>query len=71
MIKTYLSIGAFVASIIVAFIALFLPPTGVIDTSVLWFTAQLLCFTSGMLGINMHVDNLKQVITTTKNENNK
>lgn len=50
-VKCIMSIVAFVAALIIGFIALFIPPTGVIDQSVLWFTAQLLVFTSGILGI--------------------
>lgn len=50
-IKCIMSIVAFVAALIIGSIALFIPPTGVIDQSVLWFTAQLLVFTSGILGI--------------------
>lgn len=69
-LKQWLSIGAFIASIVIGFIALFLPPTGVIDSSVLWFVAQLLCFTAGLLGINLNIDNIKQTIKTTK-ENDK
>lgn len=65
-IKPYLSIGAFIASILIGFIALFIPPAGVIDASVLWFTAQLLCFTAGILGINLNIDSLKQKINTNK-----
>ena len=50
-IKCIMSIVAFVAALIIGFVALFIPPTGIIDQSVLWFTAQLLVFTSGILGI--------------------
>lgn len=49
--KYIMSIAAFVAALIIGFIALFLPPIGIIDQSVLWFTAQLLVFTSGLLGV--------------------
>lgn len=60
-IKAIMSIVAFLAAIVIGFIALFIPPTGIIDASVLWFTAQLLVFVSGLLGINLSIDNLKQV----------
>lgn len=50
-VKCIMSIAAFVAALVIGFVALFIPPTGVIDQSVLWFTAQLLVFTSGILGI--------------------
>lgn len=71
-LRNSLSLLSFVAALIVGFIALFLPPTGIIDASVLWYTAQLLVFTSGLLGINMNIDSLKQIAktTTTKNEDN-
>lgn len=64
-IKPYLSIAAFVSAIVIGFIALLLPPMGIIDPSVLWFTAQLLVFTSGLLGINFNIDSLKQKASTT------
>ena len=50
-VKSIMSIFAFIAALIIGFVALFLPPIGIIDQSVLWFTAQLLVFTSGILGI--------------------
>ena len=49
--KSIMSIVAFIAALIIGFVALFLPPIGIIDQSVLWFTAQLLVLTSGLLGI--------------------
>lgn len=51
-IKNILSIMSFLSSIVIAYIAVFLPPLGIIDNSVLWFTAQLLLFTTSLLGIN-------------------
>lgn len=70
-IKHIISIVAFLAAVVIGFIALFMPPTGVIDASVLWFTAQLLVFVSGILGINMNIDNLKQFASTSKSKDNK
>ncbi len=67
-IKIILSVVAFVAAIVIGFIALFIPPTGIIDASVLWFTAQLLVFVSGLLGINFSIDNLRQVVHTNKSK---
>ena len=64
VLKGIISFVAFVAAIIIGFIALFIPPEGVIDASVLWFTAQLLVFTSGILGINISLDSLKHTGTT-------
>lgn len=67
-IKAIISIVAFLAAIVIGFIALFLPPTGQLDPSVLWFTAQLLVFVSGLLGINLKLDSLKQIASTSKKE---
>lgn len=53
--KYYYSTLSFVASIFVGIYAMFMPPIGIIDNSVLWFIAQLLLFTSSILGINYHV----------------
>ena len=64
VLKGIISVVAFVAAIIIGFIALFIPPEGVIDASVLWFTAQLLVFTSGILGINISLDSLKHTGST-------
>lgn len=71
VLKGIISIVAFVAAIIIGFIALFIPPEGVIDASVLWFTAQLLVFTSGILGINISLDSLKHTGTTNHSDRNK
>lgn len=65
-LKALISVGAFISAVVVGFIALFLPPTGAIDPSVLWFTAQLLVFVSGLLGINLSIDSLKKKASTTK-----
>lgn len=56
MVKDIISIVSFLSAIVIGFIALFLPPPGIIDNSVLWFSAQLLLFVSGLLGINMNFD---------------
>lgn len=69
-LKSLISIISFLAAIVIGFIALFIPPTGVIDASVLWFTAQLLVFTSGLLGIDISIDSLKKKAETHKNINN-
>jgi hypothetical protein len=72
-IKQIISIIAFLSAIVIGFIALFIPPTGIIDASVLWFIAQLLVFVSGLLGINFSIDNIKQVaqVVGKKKEENK
>lgn len=59
-IKYGISILAFISAVVIGFIALFIPPQGVIDASVLWFTAQLLVFVSGLLGFNIELDSLKR-----------
>lgn len=43
---------------------MFTPPMAVIDSSVLWFTAQLLVFTASMLGIDFKITSLKDVFKT-------
>lgn len=53
--RLIMSYIAFISAIIVGFIALFIPPKGIIDNSVLWFIAQLLLFTASILGIDYHV----------------
>lgn len=53
MKKSNYAVVSFFSSIIIGFCALILPPLGIIDDSVLWFTAQLLIFTSSILGIDM------------------
>lgn len=58
-----MAIIAFIAAIIAGFAAMIIPPTGVIDASVLWFVAQLLVFTSTLLGLSMQIDSLKQTAT--------
>lgn len=52
-IKPIISVVAFISAIVIGFIALLLPPQGIIDSSVLWFTSQLLVFVSSLLGINL------------------
>ena len=54
-LQSIFSIISFICSILIGFIALFLPPCGVIDTSVLWFTSQLLLFTASILGLDSYV----------------
>ena len=54
-IKIVFAILSFISAIVIGFWAMFLPPPGVIDSSVLWFIAQLLVFTSTIIGIDYHV----------------
>lgn len=67
--KHILSIISFACALILGFIALFLPPQGVIDSSVLWFTSQLLVFVATMLGVNLSIDNFKKKVTNMKGDN--
>lgn len=55
--KVIIAYICLVAAIIIGFIALFIPPQGIIDSSVLWFSAQLLLFTASILGLDYHVFN--------------
>lgn len=55
-IKKIAAIIAFLCSIIVGFIALYIPPQGVIHDSVLWWVAQLLLFTAHILGITFDIN---------------
>lgn len=55
-LRKTLSLISLLAAIGLAIAALIVPPTGIIHTSVLWFTSQCFVFISGLLGINMTVD---------------
>lgn len=61
-LKEYLAIASFIASICFGVAAFTVPPLGIIDPSVLWWLAQLLCFSATLLGFSMTIDNLKQKI---------
>lgn len=52
-VKNIISIVCMVAAIVIAFVALYCPPVGVIDTSVLWFTAQLMVFVASIIGVKL------------------
>lgn len=66
LVKQVVSILAFITAVVIGFIALFIPPAGIIDASVLWFTAQLLVFVSGLLGIDLSIDAGKKTVSTSK-----
>lgn len=55
--KVVLADVSFFCSIIIGFIAMFMPPMGIIDNSILWFVAQLLLFTSSIIGIDYKIFN--------------
>lgn len=63
-----MAIGAFISALVIGFAALFIPPMGIIDASVLWFTAQLLVFVSGILGFNLKYDLLNRTAETHKSK---
>lgn len=44
-----------IMAIIISFVALFLPPTGIIDSSVLWLIAQALLFTSSLWHLSDYI----------------
>jgi uncharacterized membrane protein YadS len=66
-IKALISSIAFLSAVVIGFIALFIPPQGAIDSSVLWFTAQMLLFVSALLGVNLSLDNIGMNGKTSKN----
>lgn len=66
-LKFVIGIIAFIAAVVIGFIALFMPPQGIIDASVLWFTAQLLVFVCSLLGVNLEYDFLKKKAKTDGN----
>jgi uncharacterized membrane protein len=61
-LKAILSVLAFLTALVIGFIALFIPPEGIIDSTVLWFTAQMLLFVSGLLGVNLSFSGLKSFV---------
>lgn len=54
-VKSIIGIICLIASIAIATIALFMPVVGIIDSSVLWFTAQLLCLCASVIGIKFSI----------------
>ena len=61
-LKAVLAVCSFGAAILFGVAAFICPPLAIIDASVLWFIAQLLCFAATLLGFSMTIDNLKQVV---------
>ena len=59
--KFNLAVIAMLSAILISFIALFIPPHGIIDSSVLWFTAQLLVFTATLLGLKMEKSHFENI----------
>lgn len=52
-LKRILAISCTISSIGFGIAGFFVPPQGIIDSSVLWFTAQLFVFAATMLGIDL------------------
>lgn len=65
LIKNIISLGCFIAAVVIAIIALYMPVVGIIDSSVLWFTAQLLVMCCSIIGIKF---NIKDVFGSNKNK---
>ncbi len=61
-VKFMLAICCVTAAILIAFVALFIPPTGVIDASVLWFTAHLFLFPAAVFGVNLSYNNFGNTV---------
>lgn len=66
-IKLAIAVVAFLGALVIGFIALFLPPQGIIDSSVLWFTSQLLVFVATLLGLDLTIGRS----STRRNDNDK
>lgn len=67
-IRKTLSLISLLAAIGLAVAAMIVPPTGIIHSSVLWFTSQCFVFISGLLGINMTVDFSNKKLTVSDKE---
>lgn len=67
-VKMSLAVISFVGALVIGFIALFLPPEGVIDSSVLWFSAQMLLFCSTLLGLSLNLGKWGKTETNKKEE---
>lgn len=67
--KNYLSSIALISAVAIMFIAVYLEPKGVIDTSVLYVIAQLLVYSASMLGITSAIKEITTLLTNKKNRN--
>jgi len=50
------SVASFIVGVVLTFLGLFLPPTGIIDNSVLVAVGQFLTLTAAGLGVKEYVD---------------
>lgn len=53
--KNKLAIASFICSIVFGLAAFCCPPIAIIDSSVLYFTAQLFLFAATLLGVNLNL----------------
>ena len=67
--KNYLSSIALLSAVAIMFIAVYLEPKGIIDTSVLYVIAQLLVYSASMLGITSAIKEITTLLTNKKNRN--
>lgn len=47
-----LCIFCIIGAMVMSFLAMYIAPAGIIDTSILWLIAQVLVFCGGLMGIN-------------------
>lgn len=64
--KQFLALVAFLSSVAFGVIAVNTPPYAVIDSSVLWFIAQMLLFTASLIGIDIKIIPFKDVFKAHK-----
>lgn len=51
-IQYVLCILCIIGAMVMSFLAMYIAPAGIIDTSILWLIAQVLVFCGGLMGIN-------------------
>ena len=61
MVKVGIAIASFAWALVISGVALFLPPQGEIDQSVLLLIAQLLVLSATLLGVDSYVDKIKNL----------
>ena len=54
-IRKILCVLLVISAIVIAFVVLYIPPVGIIDSSVLWFIAQSLIFSASIIGIDLKI----------------
>ncbi len=57
--KKVLAVASWIFAVVIASVSLFLPPTGVIDSSVLILIAQLFILAATFLGVDSYVNIIK------------